>query len=130
MEITFKVKMDKHSDAHEVKLNVSFDDVDEAIIQKHALANCVVGWQGQIRNHWDAFVEGKMPTEVTFGNPLFASTRGRTIVKQVTVDSAAEFLNGKSELNKLTALIDMMEKAGMDIPEDMWTKMDELSPVE
>jgi hypothetical protein len=80
----------------EVKFECSFDGVAPSLIQRHAIANQVVAWQGQIRNNWDKFISGELPKIVTFGNTLFESTRVRTISKPITEGDVRKFLAGKS----------------------------------
>ena len=128
MEIKFTVKMYKYSDKEEIILNVGFDGVEDEIIQKHALANMVVTWQGQIRTHWDAYKEGKMPTDITFGVPLFGASRGRTVTKKITSESANAWLNEGSKLDQLNKKIEMIESMGMEVPDHMWSKLEELEP--
>ena len=98
--VNFKVAMDAEQKAaknfKEVKFEVSFEGVDPDLIRRHAVANQVVAWQGQIRNNWDKFISGELPKIVTFGNTLFESTRVRTISKPVTEDDVRKFLAGKS----------------------------------
>ena len=98
--VSFKVSMDKEQmllkNFKEVKFECSFDGVAPSLIQRHAIANQVVAWQGQIRANWDKFISGELPKVVTFGNTLFESTRVRTISKPVTEDDVRKFLAGKS----------------------------------
>ena len=96
--VKFKVAMDAEQKAaknfKEVEFECSFDGVAPSIIQRHAIANQVVTWQGQIRNNWSKFLEGKLPKVVTFGNPLFEGGRGRT--RTITDDDIRAYLAGKS----------------------------------
>ena len=96
--VKFKVAMDAEQKAaknfKEVEFECSFDGVAPSIIQRHAIANQVVAWQGQIRNNWSKFLEGKLPKVVTFGNPLFEGGRGRT--RPITEDDIRAYLAGKS----------------------------------
>lgn len=91
----FTVAMDseakKNGDVKTVELEISFDGVSEEEIRKAAIANCVVGWQGQIRNNWDKFLEGELPEVVTFGVPLFESAR-KTVVP-MTPEGMKEYIN-------------------------------------
>jgi len=86
--ITFKIARDaeakKEGDIQEVTLTVNFEGVAEADLIKAALQAQIVGWQSQIRSHWTEFVEGKIPEEITFGDPLFEGKKVRTIVAPVT----------------------------------------------
>jgi hypothetical protein len=85
--VEFKIAMDadakKAGDVKTVKFNVSFEGVSDDIIRKAAIANQIVGWQSQLRSHWDEFSKGELPEMVTFGQPLFTSTR-RTAVRPPT----------------------------------------------
>ncbi len=96
MEVQFKVSMDneqkKAGNIETVTLDVTFDGVPEETIQKAALAHMVVAWQSQIRSHWTDFTEGKLPTEVTFGIPLFAPKQAATLTP-ITQESATEYIN-------------------------------------
>ena len=97
--VKFKVAMDAEQKAaknfKEVEFECSFDGVAPSIIQRHAIANQVVAWQGQIRNNWSKFLEGKLPKVVTFGTPLFEGGRGgRT--RPITEDDIRAALAGKS----------------------------------
>ena len=96
--VKFKVAMDAEQKAaknfKEVEFECSFDGVDPSIIQRHAIANQVVAWQGQIRNNWDKFLSGKLPKIVTFGVPLFEGGRNRT--RPITEDDIRAYLAGKS----------------------------------
>ncbi|HUW44852.1 MAG TPA: hypothetical protein VMW50_03560 [Dehalococcoidia bacterium] len=96
--VKFKVAMDAEQKAaknfKEVEFECSFDGVDPSIIQRHAIANQIVIWQGQIRNNWDKFLSGKLPKIVTFGVPLFEGGRNRT--RPITEDDIRAYLAGKS----------------------------------
>jgi hypothetical protein len=85
--VEFKIAMDidakRKGDVETVKFLISFKGVDDDIIRKAAIANQIVGWQSQIRSHWDEFIKGELPEIVTFGQPLFASTK-RTITRPPT----------------------------------------------
>ena len=96
--VKFKVAMDAEQKAaknfKEVEFECSFDGVAPSIIQRHAIANQVVAWQGQIRNNWSKFLEGKLPKVVTFGTPLFEGGRSRT--RPITEEDIRAALAGKS----------------------------------
>ena len=97
--VKFKVAMDAEQKAaknfKEVEFECSFDGVAPSIIQRHAIANQVVAWQGQIRSNWSKFLEGQLPKIVTFGTPLFEGGRGgRT--RPITEDDIRAALAGKS----------------------------------
>lgn len=128
-KVTFKVKMDKDSVAEEITLNVDFDGVADELIRKHAMANMVVVWQGQIRTHWTEYKEGKMPDSTTFGVPLFAGKRGGvTVVKKVTLESAKKWANEGTELEQLLKKIDLLEGMGIDVPIELLDRLDILDP--
>jgi hypothetical protein len=85
--VEFKISRDaeakKANEVKVVKFTISFEGVSNDIIRKAAIANQIVGWQSQIRSHWDEFSKGELPEVVTFGQPLFASTR-RTVTRPPT----------------------------------------------
>lgn len=109
MEIKFKVAMDneqkKLGNVEEITLDVDFEGVPDAIVRKAALAHAVVSWQSQIRSHWTDFKEGKLPTSVTFGNPLFTSTR-RVAIAPITQETALAFIQSLTP----EARADMVQK--------------------
>ena len=95
--VKFKVAMDAEQKAaknfKEVTFECSFDGVAPSIIQRAAIANQVVAWQGQIRSNWSKFLEGQLPKIVTFGTPLFEGGRGgRT--RPITEDDIRAALAG------------------------------------
>ena len=100
--VEFKIAMDadakRNGDVETVKFTISFEGVSDDIIRKAAIANQIVGWQSQIRSHWDEFTKGELPEVVTFGQPLFASKR--TVVRQMSQEevqqAAVNMFKGKS----------------------------------
>ena len=96
MKHTFNISMDneakKAGDIRKVELEVSFEGVPDETIRKHAMANMTVAWQNQIRGNWTAFDEGKLPNEITFGEPLFATRRAAPM----TPESAKAFIEAMS----------------------------------
>jgi hypothetical protein len=102
--IEFKIAMDadakRNGDVKTVKFTISFEGVSEDTIRKAAIANQIVGWQSQIRSHWDEFSKGELPEVVTFGQPLFASTTRRTVTRPPTPqemqEHAKNLFNGRS----------------------------------
>ena len=106
-KVEFTTAMDaeqkKAGNVEKVSFVVSFVDVDEETIRKHAIANCVVGWQSQIRNNWDKFIDGELPKVVTFGEPLFAPKRVKTVVKP------ASDADVQSMLQKALAIMDQKD---------------------
>jgi len=107
MEVTFSVAMDaeqkKLRNTHEVILEVNFDGVSPRLVQKAALQLQVIKYQGQFRAHWDEFIEGKYPREITFGQPLFAARTAAPI----TVDTATKFINNLSPEIRAQILADL-----------------------
>lgn len=97
--VKFKVAMDAEQKAaknfKEVSFECTFDGVAPSIIQRHAIANQIVAWQGQIRSNWDKFLSGQLPKVVTFGTPLFEGKRGGA-ARPITEDDIRAFLAGKS----------------------------------
>jgi hypothetical protein len=101
--VEFKVAMDaeakRNGDFKTVKFTVTFDNVPEDTIRKAAIANQIVGWQSQIRSHWDEFSKGELPEVVTFGQPLFASARRAVVRPPTEAEIQAQAVNmfkGKS----------------------------------
>jgi hypothetical protein len=100
--VEFKISRDseakKANEVKVVKFTISFEGVSDDIIRKAAIANQIVGWQSQIRSHWDEFSKGQLPEVVTFGQPLFASKR--TVVRQMSQEevqqAAVNMFKGKS----------------------------------
>jgi hypothetical protein len=100
--VEFKISRDseakKANEVKVVKFTISFEGVSNDIIRKAAIANQIVGWQSQIRTHWDEFSKGELPEVVTFGQPLFASKR--TVVRQMSQEevqqAAVNMFKGKS----------------------------------
>jgi len=93
--VEFSVAMDSEqkrlNNVKKVKFECSFDGVATDVIQRHAIANMVVQWQGQIRGHWTEFVNGELPKTVVFGQPLFNSGR-RATVRPMTEDEKKDFI--------------------------------------
>lgn len=120
--VKFKVAMDneqkKLGNIKDITFDVSFDGVDPSVIQKAAIANMIVQWQGQIRSHWTEFTEKGLPEVVTFGNPLFAS-RGRAAAAPLTSEAALTHIKGQDRLTQITMAIDLMESIGQDVPDDL-----------
>jgi hypothetical protein len=100
--VEFKISRDaeakKANEVKVVKFTISFEGVSNDIIRKAAIANQIVGWQTQLRSHWDEFSKGELPEVVTFGQPLFASKR--TVVRQMSQEevqqAAVNMFKGKS----------------------------------
>jgi hypothetical protein len=96
--VTFKVALGdverKAKDFKVVKFECSFEGVSQDTIQRAALQNQIVAWQGQIRSNWDKFISGELPKIVTFGNPLFAGKRGGR--GPITEADVKAFLSGKT----------------------------------
>lgn len=131
-KLIFKVAMNdeekKLGNTTTVVINVNRPDGIPDIIWDYACANYKVKLQAQIRPNWGLFIEDTFPKTLEFGQSLYATARGRTIVKEVTVEATAELLNKKSELDKLTYIIDTLERAGMTVPDSMWDDMEALTP--
>ena len=102
--ITFKIARDSEAkslgNTREVTITVNFDGVPEETVVKAALQAQVVSWQGQIRSHWDDFVAGRLPDEVTFGNPLFEGRQTRTVIRQPTEKDVKEFIKAQLAAGK------------------------------
>jgi len=101
--VEFKISRDseakKANEVKVVKFTISFEGVSDDIIRKAAIANQIVGWQSQIRSHWDEFTKGELPEVVTFGQPLFASTRRAAVRPPTEAEIQAQAVNmfkGKS----------------------------------
>jgi hypothetical protein len=102
--VEFKISRDseakKANEVKVVKFTISFEGVSNDIIRKAAIANQIVGWQSQIRSHWDEFSKGELPETVVFGQPLFASTSRRTVTRPPTPaemqEHAWNLFNGRS----------------------------------
>jgi len=102
--VEFKTSMNedakKAGDIKTVKFIVMFEGVSDDIIRKAAIKNQIIGWQSQIRTHWDEFSKGELPEVVTFGQPLFASTSRRTVTRPPTdaeiQTQAVNMFKGKS----------------------------------
>ena len=109
MKVEFKVAMDaeqkKLGNAQTITLDVDFDGVDDDTIRKHAIANCVVGWQSQIRNHWTEYVDGKLPESIKFGDPLFTTARVKT--RPMTDDEMIAYVKALPE-EQQADMIDQM----------------------
>lgn len=133
-DIKFKVAMDaeqaKAGKHKEVVLKVDMSKVSRDTLETMACSAQVVRWQGEIRSHWTDFLEGKMPTQVEFGKPLFSEGRTRTIVKEVTEDDVKKYLEKMTPAQKLQKTIEMMEDAGMPIPDELMQKLNELTDAE
>ena len=114
MQIKFKVALGlaekKAGEAKEVTLEVSFDGVEDAIIQKAAMAHAVVAWQSQIRSHWDEFMNGELPEEVTFGVPLFAPKRAAA--KPITMEEMTKHVTSLSPEKQAEFIKSLMDVAG------------------
>lgn len=108
MNVEFKIAMDAEQkrlgNVKDVNLEVSFDDVDFAIVQKHAVANMIVQWQNQIRSHWTDFVNGKMPTEIKFGDPLFEGGR-RATVRTMSMEEMITHINNMPDEERTQYII-------------------------
>jgi hypothetical protein len=79
-DVQFKVAMDneqaKLKNHHTITVNVSFDGVDEKLVQEMAMKAQIVAWQSQIRANWDQFITDGLPKTITFGEALYESKRG------------------------------------------------------
>ena len=119
--VTFKVSMNeeerKAGNTKDVRLEVTFDGVDDGLVRRYAVQHRVIAWQAQIKNNWDDFIAGKMPTKVKFDEPLFAPKR--TGVAPMTPERAEEYLLNADRLTQVRAAINLMEKAGMDVPDQL-----------
>ena len=97
--IEFKVAMDseqaKLKNHHTILVDVSFEGVDEKVVQEMAMKAQIVAWQSQIRANWDKFLTDGLPSTITFGEALYESTKGK-----VTVDKARDVL--KAQLSKMS----------------------------
>lgn len=110
--IEFDVAMDAEQKAlkntKHVELTVNMD-VDEATIIKHAIANYKVQCQASIRSNWTAFDEGKCPTEVNFGDALFAGGR-KTTVKVLNPEEMLEYIQNMEDGDEKTAYLDGLKE--------------------
>lgn len=118
--VQFKVAMDneqkKAGNTRDVKFECSFDGVNMDDVKRLAIQQQIVRWQAQIRNNWDKFISDGLPRVVTFGNPLYESARGAA---PMTPERAEEFLMNADRLTQVRAAINLMEKAGMDVPDQL-----------
>jgi hypothetical protein len=101
--VEFKTSMDidakRAGDVKTFKFTISFEGVSDDIIRKAAIANQIVGWQSQIRSHWADFIGGKLPEVITFGQPLFTSTRRAAVRPPTEAEIQAQVVHifkGKS----------------------------------
>ena len=107
MKVNFQVAMNAEEKAlknlHKVELEVGTCD-DETML-KYAMKAYTVEIQSQIRSNWDLFIKGEYPKELTIGQAMFASTRGK-----VTAEKAQEAYKAKvnqlSMVQKLRTLLD------------------------
>ena len=86
--IKFKVAMDseaaKNKEHKEVSIMVTFANADEKKVVEMAMKAQIVAWQSQIRAHWDEFIIDGLPEEITFGETLWESSRGKVTVEKAT----------------------------------------------
>jgi len=96
MKAKFTVSRDAEAKANKevetVEIEIDFDGVPDSLIQKHAIANQVVGWQAQIRNNWDKFLEAGTPETMKFGDTIFEGGRKAAVVTDVDVEKYLEKL--------------------------------------
>lgn len=132
--IKFKVAMDseaaKAKQHKDVSLNVDMSKVSREVLETLACSAQVVRWQAEIRSHWDEFIDGKLPREVEFGKPLFTEGRTRVVKAAVTEEDVKKYLEKLTPAQKLQKTIEMMEDAGMPIPDELMKKLDELTDAE
>ena len=114
MQIKFKVALGlaekKAGEAKDVTLEESFDGVKDDVIQKAAMAHAVVAWQSQIRSHWEEFMDGELPEEVTFGVPLFASKRA--VAKPITMEEMKKHVTSLSPKMQAEFIKSLMDGDG------------------
>lgn len=130
--VQFTVAMDSEQkqlgNAKEIKFECDFDGVDPGIIQRHAIQNMIVTWQGQIRRNWGLFLEGKLPKVVLFGAALFPG-RTRGVAPPMTTERAEEFILSQDRLTQVRTAITLMEKVGMEVPEELLEEESQLISV-
>lgn len=128
-KVSFKVSMNeeerKLGNAKLVEFDVDFSETSQDTLKTLAIASQNIRWQAQIKGHWTEFLNGEMPKVVKFGVPLFGTTR--TPVPVITTESATQFLKGRSRLEQVRALINMMESNKMDVPVSMYEEEEKLS---
>lgn len=128
--IKFKVALNeedkKAKKFREVEFRVDMSKVSRELLEKLACSAQVVRWQGEIRSHWELPV----PKEVEFGKPLFSVGRTTSVKVTVTDEDVKKYLEKMSPAQKLQKTIEMMEDAGLTIPDEMLEKLNELTDAE
>ncbi len=128
--IKFKVALNeedkKAKKFREVEFRVDMKEVSREVLEKLACSAQVVRWQGEIRSHWELPV----PKEVKFGQPLFSVGRTTVIKAAVTEEDVKKYLEKLSPAQKLQKTIEMMEDAGLSIPDELLKQLDELTDAE
>lgn len=119
-ECTFKVAMDKEQaeleNHREVKLVVNFPEDCLETLVADAMKSQVIKWQGQIRKNWSKFEKDGTPDEITYGEALYESRKGRVIVRKPTEEEVEDFMTAKiAKLSKLG--IEYLVKTG-SLPSD------------
>jgi len=131
INVEFTVAMNaeekKAGNIRKVALQVNMPEVPK-VVEDHAMANYKVALQSQFRNNWDAFLKGTYPKVVEFGQAIF-STRTRAVVRELTSEELAAKVIILPELARLSLLIDLMTKAGIEVPEEMLERELELKKV-
>ena len=136
VDVKFQVAMDAEQKAAKnlktVQFKVNLGNISQEVIDKMAVSAQVVRWQGEIRTHWDEFIKGELPGKVEFGSPLFSTSRTRTVTvtKPVTDEDVKKYVDGLSPARKLQQAIELMESNGMEIPDAMLEKLNELTDAE
>lgn len=107
MKTEFTIAMNQEEklagNIHKVSVNV--EKCDEATMMKYALKAYIVEIQSQIRANWGQFIEGNYPRELTIGQTMFASTRGKVTAEKAQEAYKAK-VNSMNMVEKLRTLLD------------------------
>ena len=107
MKTEFTIAMNQEEklagNVHKVSVNV--EKCDEVTMLKYALKAYIVEIQSQIRNNWDQFITGDYPKELTIGQAMFASTRGK-VTQEKAQEAYKAKVNSLSMVQKLKTLLD------------------------
>ena len=120
-----------------VRFKVNFTKTSGETFQALAIGAQNIRWQAQLKGAISADksladVIKELPSEVEFGSPLFSTSRTRTVTvtKPVTDEDVKKYVEKLSPAQKLQQAIELMESNGMEIPDAMLEKLNELTDAE
>lgn len=106
MKVEFTIAMNQEEKAlgniHKVAINV--EKCDDETMLKYAMKAYIVDIQSQIRNNWDAFIEGEYPKELVVGQRMFEGKRGAPITQAKATDVLAKVMESMTMEEKLAYL--------------------------